>query len=51
VSKQRKKQKLAEHKKMIEEANKRHDKEFGSNPVVLNYAKHIKGRSDISQKR
>ena len=35
MSKQRKKQKLAEHKKMIEEANKRHDKEFGSKKCIF----------------
>jgi hypothetical protein len=51
MSKLRQKQKLAEHKKMIAEANSRHDSQFGVNPTIIKYAKHTKGRSDISQKR
>lgn len=51
MNKQRRRQKLAEHKKMIQESNARHDKIFGSNPTILNYATHVKGRSDISQKK
>jgi len=51
MSKTKSKQKLAERKKMIADANARHDLQFGSNPKITNYATHITGRSDISQKR
>jgi len=47
----RKKQKQAEQKKRIAEANARHDKEHGLNPARVIFATHVKGRKDISQKR
>jgi hypothetical protein len=51
MSKTKAKQKIAERKKMIAEANAKHDLQFGFNPIITNYATHVKGRSDISQKR
>jgi hypothetical protein len=51
MSKTRTKQKQATREKMIREANARHDLQFGPNPTIVNYAKHIAGRKDIAQKK
>ena len=51
MSKQGSKKKIADRKKMIKEANERHDREFGANPEIIKYATHVKGRKDISNKR
>jgi hypothetical protein len=51
MSNAKQKQRKADREKMIAEANARHDAIYGSNPVIVQYAKHIPGIKDISQKR
>lgn len=51
MSKARNKQKQAEQQKMIKSANAKHDLQFGSTPTVLQYAKHVAGRKDLSQRK
>jgi hypothetical protein len=51
MKQQSNKKKIADQKKMIKEANERHDREFGANPIIVKYATHVKGRKDISNKR